>query len=276
MHISASANTSTQVLNSTSVLAALESHLAMIEFNLNREVIWVNENFAKAMGYTVKELKNFQHKQFCTTEFRNSRQYNELWNNLEKGNKFQEKIQRINKEGKTVWLEATYIPIINAEKVQAVLKIATDITERENNTAKIISQLKDMPKELVDLVVMNSKEKILAVESLEIQTDLISETSKFIRTISSQTNMLAINAAIEAARVGEQGRGFKVVADEVRRLANNVDNAIKNINENVENITSDVRKVAIITDNLQEIVLETQLQFNKTIENFEVLASEKS
>src|SRR5690606_33566154 len=90
--------TSTQILDETSVLAALESNLAMIEFNLNREVIWVNENFAKTLGYTVNEMKGMQHRQFCTVKFRNNRKYEELWDNLENGVKFQEKVQRVDKE----------------------------------------------------------------------------------------------------------------------------------------------------------------------------------
>lgn len=80
---------------------------------------------------------------------------------------------------------------------------------------------------------------------------------------------MALNAAIEAARVGEQGRGFKVVADEVRRLSGRVDDAIKNVYSNVENIKREVNKVSKTTDDLQQIIKETQLEFNRTIEKFE-------
>lgn len=263
---------STQILDTTSVLVALESNLAMIEFNLNKEVIWVNDNFAKTMGYTVNEMKSMHHKQFCTSEFTNSRDYELMWGNLEKGEKFQEKIQRVNKTGNLLWLEATYIPILDENgKVEAILKIATDITERENKTLKVISQLKEMPVELVNSVVANSKEKIKAVESLKKQTDLIIEVTKGIRQISMQTNVLALNAAIEAARAGEKGRGFKVVADEVRKLAGNVETAIKNVNINVENITREVDTVSEITEDLQRIIIETQSEFKKVITEFEII-----
>lgn len=272
MSIAQNKNSSTQVLNETSVLAALESNLAMVEFNLNKKVIWSNENFAKTLGYTVNEIEDMQHKQFCTPDFRNSKDYETLWDSLASGKKFQEKILRVGKNENLVWLEATYIPVLNDDgEVEAVLKIATNITERENNTATIISKLKEMPKELAEIVLTNSNENLKAVESLKEQTDLISDVSITIQKISSQTNMLALNAAIEAARVGEQGRGFKVVADEVRRLANDVDAAMKNVNSSVENITTEVGYVSKVTDDLKKVVVEKQSKFNQTIEEFEGL-----
>lgn len=232
-------------------------------------MIWANKNFAQVLDYDVNELGHMMHKQFCTAEFRESEEYVELWNNLRAGKKFQEKIQRVGKNGKLIWLEATYIPILNEERrVDAVLKIATDITEREIKTESVVSKLNNVSTELGDLVVAKSKENMQALQSLKEQTTLISELSKTIKNISSQTNMLALNAAIEAARAGEHGKGFKVVADEVRKLAGNVSDAIVKVNNNVENITQEVVKVSDITENLQSLVTETQLKISETMKEF--------
>lgn len=273
MNISSKVNISTQILDETSVLAALESNLGMVEFNLNKEVIWVNENFAKTLGYRANEVKNMVHKQFCTEDFANSREYDALWNGLKNGAKFQEKIQRVGKRGTLIWLEATYIPILNEEgKVNAVLKIATDITERENKVREIVSELKDLSINLGNMINDNSKENMTAFESLKDQIDVISDTSKVIRKISSQTNILALNAAIEAARAGEYGRGFAVVAEEVRKLAGNVDEAIKKVNLNVESISKGVMMVSDVTEESQKEVIETQTEISKTMKEFEDLA----
>ena len=115
-----------QQMNGEAILSALELNLAMILFDLNKKVTWVNEHFANVLGYTVSEMMGMSHRQFCTISFQNSIEYEQLWTNLKQGIKFQEKIERIGKGGNVRFLEATYIPVLDEEgDVQSILKIAT-------------------------------------------------------------------------------------------------------------------------------------------------------
>ncbi|WP_429660450.1 methyl-accepting chemotaxis protein [Bacillus anthracis] len=143
------------------------------------------------------------------------------------------------------------------------------MTNRENQTREVVSHLKNLSIDLGSKVDVNSKENMKALQSLKEQINLVSEIAQMIKDISAQTNILSLNAAIEAARVGEHGRGFAVVAEEVRRLASNVDGAIKKINLNVESITNGVTIVRNVTEKLQREVLNNQTEISNTMEEFE-------
>ena len=223
-----------------SVLTAIERSTAMIEFDLSGKVLNANANFLQVMGYRLDEVIGQFHAQFCFPEQVQAPEYQQLWRTLNLGHFVSDQFRRRTREGRQVWLRASYNPLYDAQgHLYGVVKFATDVTaqvERNHAESQAAQLAMDIAQdtdagahegettmqqtlEAVRDIAQQLEQAGQEIDALNEQSAKIGAMVHSIQGIAFQTNILALNAAIEAARAGEQGKGFAVVASEVRSLA---------------------------------------------------------
>lgn len=144
---------------------------------------------------------------------------------------------------------------------------------RSDETHAITTESMDLVKNTVESILRHSQktqEDAEIIKKLGEQTQKIDGILSTIQDIASQTNLLALNAAIEAARAGEHGRGFAVVADEVRALASRTSDSAKEISEMISGVQNDVQKASTsITQTVSEMetIARNSEQVQNTLEN---------
>lgn len=106
---------------------------AVIWFKPDGTILDANPNFCNAVGYTLEEIRGKHHRIFVDPEYAQSAEYREFWKVLASGTFHEGQYKRIRKDGRDLWIQATYNPIFDADgQVKSIVKFATDITERRH------------------------------------------------------------------------------------------------------------------------------------------------
>jgi methyl-accepting chemotaxis protein len=123
-------------------MQAISKAQAMIEFSLDGTILHANENFCRALGYSLKEIQGQHHGMFVDPTYRASHEYRVFWDKLGRGEYDHGQYKRFHKSGREVWIQASYNPIYDLSgKPYKVVKYATDITEAKLKAADYEGQL---------------------------------------------------------------------------------------------------------------------------------------
>lgn len=138
------------------------------------------------------------------------------------------------------------------EQTSSALEQMASMTRQNADNAKTTSGTTHSTARMVEEGVTAMNDMAAAMEEISAKSDKIGQIIKTISDIAFQTNLLALNAAVEAARAGEAGKGFAVVADEVRNLSQRSAQAAKDTSELITSTVESVKHGSVITEKLTE------------------------
>ncbi|WP_417768862.1 methyl-accepting chemotaxis protein [Stappia sp.] len=225
-------------LETSGEIAAIQRSQAVISFDMDGTILDANPNFLDAMGYRLEEIKGRHHRMFVGTEHAESAEYRQFWDNLRAG-KFQaNEYLRFGKNGKEVWIQATYNPILDEDgQPVKVIKFATDRTaqvlmrrHREKVQKQIDADLDSVAMSIAQANVQAtdaSSSSLQASANVQAVATATEELATSIDEITRQVNQameVAQRAVVEAQQSTSVMSGLAADAQKIGKVLELIDN----------------------------------------------------
>jgi len=242
-------------------VSAMDKAQAVIEFDMGGHVLTANSNFLDAMGYTLDDIKGEHHRMFCETDYAASVDYKRFWQKLNRGEFDGGRYKRVGNGGKTIWIQATYNPILDMNGTPfKIVKFASDITEQvlmeQGIKDKAASDAAKIER-LLDAVARAAKGDLTAEvpiggeEALDQLGAGIGKMMGDLRGVIGQVVMSATAFADDAEEIANRAG---VVAGGSQELGATVEE----MNATVDGLTRSIDAIATSTGHANELAKATQ------------------
>ena len=276
--------------DSNAQVTAINKTMAVIEFDVQGNILHANKNFLKTMGYELVEVKGKHHKIFADKDYAQSDEYRVFWQRLESGESFASNYRRIDKNGKDVWLEASYNPIFDEDgKVVKVIKYATDISLSPNALLlnKVVEEASNVIEKLSDGYLNVKMECVLDdYDGETMYEDDIAKLTKSVRNMASKLQDV-IQVAVDASRVSKESAseitiGAHALNDKVQQQTKELEetaqsveeisHAIKQANQHIQQANQSVNNVEQQSNRGMEVMQQTMQAMQSIQQSSEKIA----
>ena len=279
-----------QAADNKGQIEAIGKSQAVIEFTPTGEILNANDNFCNALGYSLSEIKGRHHSMFAEPQFAQSSEYRDFWARLGRGEYQAAEYLRIGKNGRRVWIQASYNPIFDTRgRVFKVVKYATDITARKQAVELIGSSLARLAEGdlrcAIDTALPGELEDVRqafnhSVQSFNAIMTQLRQTSSALRTATSEilsgANDLAERTTKQAAAIEETSAAMEQLSTTVTENAKRATSAnatsqsvqtaageggevMRQANEAMERISNSSAKISNIIGMIDDIAFQTNL-----------------
>lgn len=258
-------------------LDAIGKSQIVIEFELDGTIISANANFLETMEYASAEIEGKHHRMFVEAAYAASADYRNFWEELRKGQYRSGEFKRISKNGKEVWLQASYNPILNADgKAYKVVKYASDVSEQKD----LLRQISDASQQLA-----SSSEELTAVSQQ--MAGNAEETATQAAVVSAASEQVTEN--VQTAAVGSEEMTVSIteiarssaeaarIAKQAVHVADSANTTIKSLGEASVEIGKVIRVITSIAQQTNLLALNATIEAARAGEagkGFAVVANE--
>jgi methyl-accepting chemotaxis protein len=271
-------------------IAAIGKTQAVIEFQMDGTIVTANANFLNTVGYSLESIKGQHHSMFVEPGYRGSSDYREFWQALNRGKAQLGEFKRLGRNGKEVWLQASYTPILDLSgRPFKVVKYATDISEQKRTiqeTASVLERLAnyDLRARMEgDLVGDFAKIKDAFNRTAEVLHDAMSHVNESVGQVASAAEQIAATSQAVAQGASEQASALEETSSALEQMTGqtkqNADNtyqaravakntqdlaqkggvSMKRMVEAMANIRQSAEDTSAIIKDINEIAFQTNL-----------------